>query len=268
MPESSSNNHTATNHSKNELFSKLQIPPDTPFFVRLNGRRFQKIAQKLHAQKPFDKNFARCLVAAGKTLYQDSLNPTLVYVASDEVNALYAYTAPFNRRLEKINSVLAGTVSSAFSLCARKKYSISLTTSFDSRIIVTTRERLIDYLAWRQQDAWRNHNNAYGYWMLRKLGHKPTEAAEKLKGWKTEKLHEFLFQHGINLAKTPAWQRRGTLIYKQPYQKSLTDTRVTRRRTNENWQLPMLTSNKGKNLIQNILEWAKPHRILKKELSD
>ncbi len=186
MPESSSNNHTATNHSKNELFSKLQIPPDTPFFVRLNGRRFQKITQKLHAQKPFDRTFARCLVTAAKTLYHDTLNPTLVYVASDEINALYAYTAPFDRRVEKINSVLAGTVSSAFSLCALKKYSMSITTGFDSRIIVTTRAKLIDYLAWRQLNAWRNHNNAYGYWMLRKLGHKPADATKKLKGWKTK----------------------------------------------------------------------------------
>jgi len=140
-----------------------------------------------------------------------------------------------------------------------------LTIAFDSRIIVTTWEKLIDYMVSRQQDAWRNHNNAYAYWMLRRLGHRPAEAAEKLKGWKTQKLHEFLFRQGINLAKTPAWQRRGILIYKQPVPKNLVDISITRWRTRENWQLPMFTSHEGRNLIQNILEWAKPHKTLEKE---
>jgi len=120
MPELSSNRHTNSNQPKNELFSKLQIPPDTPFFIRLDGRRFQKVAQKLRAEKPFDKDLARCLAAAGKALYENTLNPTLLYIASDEINALYAYRAPFNRRIEKINSVPAGIVSSAFSLRLEK----------------------------------------------------------------------------------------------------------------------------------------------------
>jgi len=262
MPESYWNEASNTSQVKNEIFSLLQVPFETPFFARLNGRRFQAVAEKLHMDKPFDRAFAKCLVAAGKALFQNSLNPALIYVASDEINALFAYTVPFNRRVEKINSVLAGIVSSAFSLCTLKSCRKSLTTSFDSRIIVTTREKLVDYLVWRQQDAWRNHNNAYAYWMMRKLGHKSSKAATTLKGWKSEKLHEFLFQHGVNLAKTPDWQRRGILIYRQPYQKCLADaTVVIRWCTKENWKLPMFTSQEGKDLIQNILEWAKPHKI-------
>jgi len=263
MPESYWNDSAIPSQAKNEIFSQLQVPPETPFFVRLDGRRFQTVAEKLHADKPFDKTFAKCLVAAGKALFQNSLNPALIYIASDEINTLFAYTAPFNRRVEKINSVLAGIVSSAFSLCVLKSFKKSLTAGFDSRIVVTTREKLVDYLVWRQQDAWRNHNNAYAYWMLRRLGRKPAEASRMLKGWKSEKLHEFLFQHGMNLAKTPAWQRRGILIYTQPYQKHLTDVAVTRWRTKENWNLPMFSSQEGKDLIQNVLEWAKPHKIQK-----
>jgi len=260
MPESYWNETANQSQAKNEIFSQLQVPFETPFFVRLNGRRFQAVAEKFHADKPFDRIFAKCLVEAGKALFQNSLNPTLIYVASDEINVLFVYTAPFNRRVEKINSVLAGIVSSAFSLCTLKSFRKPIVTGFDSRIIVAARERLIDYLTWRQQDAWRNHNNAYAYWMLRKLGHKPAEAAKTLKGWKSEKLHEFLFKRGITLAKTPAWQRRGILIYKQPYQKRLTNVKTTRWRTKENWNLPMFSSHEGKDLIQSILEWAKPHK--------
>jgi len=263
MPESYWNEALNTNEVKNEIFSQLQVPSETPFFVRLDGRRFQAVAEKLHVDKPFDQTFAKCLVAAGKALFKDSLNPALIYVASDEINVLFVYTAPFNGRVEKINSVLTGIVSSAFSLCALRSFKKSLTASFDSRIVVATREKLVGYLIWRQQDAWRNHNNAYAYWMLRKLGHKSSEAATMLKGWKSEKLHEFLFRQGVNLAKTPAWQRRGILIYRQPYQKRLVNVVVTRWRTKEKRHLPMFTSQEGKDLIQNILEWAKPHKIKK-----
>jgi len=263
MPESYWNEASNTNEVKNEIFSQLQVPSETPFFVRLDGRRFQAVAEKLHVDKPFDQTFAKCLVAAGRTLFKDSLNPALIYVASDEINVLFVYTVPFNRRVEKINSVLAGVVSSAFSLCILKGLRKSLTASFDSRVVVTTREKLVDYLIWRQQDAWRNHNNAYAYWILRKLGHNSSEAATMLKGWKSEELHEFLFQHGVNLTKTPAWQRRGILIYRQPYQKHLADATVTRWRTKENWHLPIFTSQEGNPLIQGVLEWAKPHKIKK-----
>jgi len=252
------------NQVKNEIFSKLQVPLDTPFFVRLNGRRFQAVAEKLQVNKPFDRTFAKCLVTAGKALFQNSLNPTLIYAASDEINALFAYTAPFDRRVEKITSVLAGIVSSVFSLRVLENFGKSLVAGFDSRIVVTTREKFVDYLIWRQQDAWRNTNNAYAYWMLRRLGHKPSQVATMLRGWKSEKLHEFLFEHGINLAKTPAWQRRGILIYRQSYRRRVAYAAgVLRWRTKEDWKLPMFTSREGRNLIQNVLEWAKPHKTRK-----
>ncbi len=263
MPESSWSETSHTSQVKNEIFSQLQIPFETPFFVRLDGRRFASVSEKLHVEKPFDKTFAKCLVVAGKALFQENLNPALIYVASDEINTLFVYTSPFNRRVEKINSVLTAIVSSAFSLRAFKSYQKSLTTGFDSRIVVTTTDKLVDYLIWRQQDAWRNHNNAYAYWTLRKLGYKTSEVATMLKGLKSESLQELLSQHGVNLARTPAWQRRGILIYKQPYQKRLPKATVTRRHIKENWDLPMFTSQEGKSLVQSILEWAKPNNIQK-----
>ena len=260
MPESYSNDPLNPIQTKSEVFSKLQIPPETPFFVRLNGRRFQAVSEKLKAEKPFDKKFAKCLVKSGKAIFQENLSPALIYVASDEVNVFFAYGAPFNRRVEKINSVLAGIVSSAFSLNALKLFNKPLTVAFDSRIIILPQEKSVEYLTWRQLDAWRNHNNAYAYWLLRKLGHKPKEAAKKLKGLKTEELHQLLFQHGVNLAKTPAWQRRGILIHRHPYRKQLENHTVIRWRVVENWDLPVFSSPEGKAFIQQVMEWTKPHK--------
>jgi tRNA(His) guanylyltransferase len=265
MLESSLNEASNPNAVKNELFSKLQIPFTTPFFVRLNGRRFQAVLQKLRVNKPFDKTFAKCLVQAGKAFYQEGLSPALIYVASDEINALFVYAAPFNRRVEKTNSLLAGIVSSAFSLCAQKTLKKSLVVSFDSRIIATTTQMLVEYLNRRQQDAWRNHNNAYAYWMLRKLNCKPSDTAKMLKGWKSQKLHDFLSQHGINLTKTPSWQRRGILIYKRPYEKHFENITTTRWRIKENWNLPVFSSQEGRDFIYDIVEWAELHKNRKEE---
>jgi tRNA(His) 5'-end guanylyltransferase len=260
MPESYWNHPQNPTQAKSEIFSTLQVPQDTPFFVRLNGRRFQAVSEKLKAKKPFDKKFIKCLVASGKAIFQADFNPTLVYVASDEINVLFAYGAPFNRRVEKINSVLAGTVSSALSLNALKVFGKPLTVAFDSRIIIVPKEKSVEYLTWRQLDAWRNHNNAYAYWLLRKMRRSPKDAAQALRGIKTEQLNQLLFQHGINLAKTQAWQRRGVLVYKQPYQKLIQNHRVPRWRIRENWNLPIFSSNEGKTLVKQVLEWAKPHR--------
>jgi len=247
-----------SNHPKHEIFSQLQVPPDTPFFARLDGRRFQAISEKLGAEKPFDERFAKCLVTSATALFKTNFNPTLVYVASDEMNVLFLHAAPFKRRIEKTNSILAGTTSSAFSLSVAKLFKKTLITTFDSRIIVSSQEKVTDYLTWRQRDAWRNHNNAYAYWLFRRNGYKPSEAAKKLKGLKTKDLHEILFRHGINLTQTPAWQRRGILVYREPYQKQAKNHWITRRQIKENWSLPLFSSKEGQALIQQILNWAKP----------
>jgi len=260
MPESYWSSPEPETTENREIFSQIRTPPETPFFVRLNGRRFQAVSEKLGARKPFDKNFARCLVKSGRALFQADLNPTLVYVASDEINALFLHTIPFNGRVEKINSVLAGTTSSAFSLNALRRFKKTLTVAFDSRIITVTKEKVKDYLSSRQRDAWRNHNNAYAYWLMRKQGRKPSEAAKILKGLKTKEMHEILFKQGVNLAKTPAWQRRGVLICRQPYQKHRENLKVTRWRIQENWSLPLFTSTDGQVLLKQILKWAKPHK--------
>lgn len=243
--------------SKHEIFSQLEIPPETPFFIRLDGWRFQAVSQSIGAAKPFDENFAKCIVASGRAFFQSSFNLALVYVASDELNTLFLNAVPFRRRVEKIDSVLAGVASSAFSLCAQKLFDKNATVAFDSRIVLSSsQEKIIKYLTWRQMDAWRNYNNAYAYWLFRKKGYKPSEAAKMLRGVKTEDMHEALFSQGVNLAKTPVWQRRGILLYKEPYRKKVRSHAVTRKRIKENWKLPLFSSAQGQTLIREILKWA------------
>ncbi len=69
-----------------------------------------------------------------------------------------------------------------------------------------------------------------------------------------------MFKQGVNLAKTPQWQRRGILIYKEPILKRAKNSLVERWRLKEDWNLQFFTSKNGAKLIQTILEWAKQKR--------
>lgn len=254
MQESSSNSPVDTQQSKHEVFAQLRIPPDTPFFVRLDGWKFRAVCRKIKAEKPFDKKLTKCFITSGKALFKSNFNPTLIYAASDELNVLFLHAVPFKRRLEKINSLLAGVVSSVFSLNLQKLFNKKAPIAFDSRVILSSPEKILEYLGWRQRNAWRNHNNTYAYWLLRKKGYKKSEAAEKLKGLKSRELHEKLFNFGVNLARTPAWQRRGVLIHKESYQKRTGKQPATRWRIKETWNLPLFSSREGENMIQQILQ--------------
>lgn len=259
MQESSLNKYK--NWPKNEIFSKIRIPPEKPFFVRLDGWNFRKLSETIKAEKPFDEKFAECLVSSGKILFRKGFNPALIYFASDELNILFIDAAPFRGRIEKIDSVLAGLTSTAYSLRLQKFFDEKQVAAFDSRIVIASNtEKIIEYLSWRQMNNWRNHNNAYAHWTFQKMGYKPAEIAKKLGGLKTEELHEMMFKQGINLAKTPQWQTRGILIYKQPFLKKTKENLVERWKPNEDWNLPLFTSKDGVKLINRILEWMKRKR--------
>jgi len=259
MQESSLNKYR--NWPKYEIFSKTCIPPETAFFVRLDGWKFKKLSETIKVEKPFDEKFAKCLVSSGKTLFNKGFNPALVYVASDEINVLFLNVTPFRRRIEKVNSVMASLVSSAFTINVQKNFNKEKVVAFDSRIIIISNdERIMEYLAWRQMNNWRNHNNAYAYWIFRKMGQKPSEISRKLKGLKTEELHEIMFRQGVNLAETPQWQRRGILVYKEPFLRKVENRSVTRWKIKENWNLPLFTSTDGVKLIKQILKWTRQKR--------
>lgn len=243
---------------ENEIFSKTSIPNETSFFVRLDGWKFKKLSEAVGAEKPFDEKLAKCLVYSGRALFEKGLSPTLIYMVSDELNVLFMERAPFKGRVEKIDSILSSLVSAAFTMHLQNLFGKSATVAFDSKIVAISGENMVvKYLAWRQINAWRNHNNAYAYWLFRKMGYKPAEIARKLKGTKTEKIREILFKHGVNLTKTPPWQRRGILLYKEPVHKNVGGRGVVRWKIKENWSLPIFTWEEGAKLIHRILEWDK-----------
>ncbi len=235
-----------------EIFSNLTIFP--PVFVRLDGRAFHRLARVLDLKKPFDPSFCANMRSVCRYLLTGSgLTPTFAYTFSDEIS-LYFRTLPFSGRVEKLDSVTAAVAASVLTIelgCAQPL-------AFDARTIPATGEFAVEYLVSRQNEAWRNHINAYCQSALVEEGMSPREAAAALRGLQSDAMHEMMFERGVNLAATPAWQRRGTLLYREECIKEgynpLTGETVQTMRTciREPEETPLFSTDEGAALIRSL----------------
>jgi tRNA(His) guanylyltransferase len=215
-----------------EIFSGIKARP--PIIVRADGRGFKKILES--SEKPYDLDFARIIVDATDRVFRESgLSPVMAFIFSDEVNLVFL-EAPFSGRIEKIDSILASFLSGALSLALRRLVSM------DCRIIPICENEVAGYLAERQDETWRNHIFSYGFYMIVNSGKSNYEAMELLRGLREHEIHELVFQRGVNLSKTPAWERRGVLVYRK-------DGEVT-----QNWELPLFRTDEGMKFLAEIIE--------------
>lgn len=199
---------------ENEIFSGLSAIP--PVVVRIDGRAFHSLTHDAGFKKPFDEDFMDLMAAVASSLVSESgLEPLFAYVFSDEIN-LYFRELPFGGRVEKIDSVCASYAAGTFVAISGFKKPVA----FDARIVFTTEADVAGYLEWRQREAWRNHINAYCQYALISEGMSPRGAADALKGMKSPDMHEMMFERGVNLSKTPSWQRRGIIIRREEYTKT------------------------------------------------
>lgn len=191
-----------------EIYSGLITT--TPFVLRLDGRSFHHFSRDAGCEKPYDSRFTRAMTDTAVSLIESSgLSPLFAYTFSDEIS-LYIATPVFDCRVEKLVSVAAGFTSSAFTLFSKTSSPVS----FDCRIVPIAPAQLSAYLSWRQAEAWRNHVNGYAHKLLMDTGLSVTAAQRKLDGMNSAHLHELAFSFGVNLSETPAWQRRGTAVYR------------------------------------------------------
>ncbi|MGZ4904243.1 MAG: tRNA(His) guanylyltransferase Thg1 family protein [Halobacteriota archaeon] len=239
-----------------EIYATLRTVP--PFFVRIDGRNFRRTLSSLNFERPYDVTFAQAMATASEMLLRDSgLGARFIFAFSDEINAFFC-EAPFRGRVEKLDSIAASFVASALTLAL----ALSAPVAFDARTIPMRKGDVTPYLTWRQSEAWRNHVHAYGYYSLRQSGWDAHEAHEKLYKMTSSDIHELLFRQGTNLAKTPAWQRRGILVYKKAYGKkgcnSVTGRTVEAQRSKivQDWDVPRFTSPEGIKMVAELIDVA------------
>ena len=105
---------------KNETLFDQHVLPDNYIVVRLDGKGFTKLTKEsLDLEKPFDIRFHDAMVATTKHLLTVGFKVIYAYTQSDEISLLIDKDDnTFNRKVRKINSVLAGEASAFFSMYA------------------------------------------------------------------------------------------------------------------------------------------------------
>ncbi len=225
---------TARTFKERESYARLAAP--VPFAVRLDGRTFHALSKELDWDMPFDEGAMRAMVAAVRgTAEGIGVPPGLAFMFSDEVSLVFLEDAPFGGRVEKLASVLAS------GLAGRLSITLGRPVSFDARTVLLTPAGVGDYLVWRQREAWNNHAHGHAYWALRREGLDGPTATAQLKGVRKAELHEMCFSRGVNLAKTPAWQRNGVLLVRQGGE------------YDERWDPPRFATSEGRRILERLI---------------
>ncbi len=218
------------------------VLPDIFIVARIDGRNFTRLTKERHRfEAPFDVRFRDYMIQTVEHLMTCGFHIRYGYTQSDEISLLlHQDDNSFNRKTRKLNSVLAGEASAKFSLL------LGDIGTFDCRICeLPNPQRVRDYFRWRNEDAHRNALNAHCCWMLRRTGLEVNQATEQLKGLGVAEKNELLFQNGINFNDLPSWQKRGTGLHWETYEKASADPRTgaavtaIRKRIHREFELPL-----------------------------
>jgi tRNA(His) 5'-end guanylyltransferase len=220
----------------------FSVLPGIYIVARLDGRSFTRLTkEKYKFIVPFDEQFRDYMVEVVEHLMSCGFKIIYGYTESDEISLLFDLEdQTFNRKLRKLNSVLAGEASAKLSLL------LGDIACFDCRISqLPNQQEVINYFRWRNEDAHRNALNSHGYWCLRGDGKNARQATKMMDGLSVAAKNELLFQHGINFNELPNWQKRGVGLYWQTVEKigynPLTKEQVltTRQQIYRDFNLPM-----------------------------
>lgn len=141
------------------VHTQTSLVPGIPVYVRIDGRAFHTFTRGL--QKPFDPDFAWTMKEVTKHLH-DKTNAFISYVQSDEISLCYLEPSkmPFETRLFKLESVLAGMASAAFCVYGSKtklKDRIEkMIPHFDCRVCQMPLEEIPNMLLFRERDCLKN----------------------------------------------------------------------------------------------------------------
>ncbi len=196
-----------------EAFHTLRLPPGVWTVLRVDGRSFTHFTET-GFEKPIDSRFQQMMRQTAQALLEE-LHGRYAYTESDEISVLFDPSWDmFDRELEKLVSISAAIASATFTLASQR------IAHFDSRVwLGSNPSDVVDYFRWRQTDAERCALNGWCYWTLRKAGKKPDEAMALFHKKSLADKIALLHQHAIDYDTLPIWQRRGTGLYWETFEK-------------------------------------------------
>ena len=145
--------------SYESVHTETSLIPKIPVYIRLDMRCGHTFTRGL--VKPFDPDFAWTIKEVTKHLH-DKTNAFISYVQSDEISLCYFEPSkmPFETRLFKLESVLAGMASAAFCVYGMKtklKDRIEkFIPHFDCRVCQMPLEEIPNMLLFRERDCLKN----------------------------------------------------------------------------------------------------------------
>jgi tRNA(His) 5'-end guanylyltransferase len=219
------------------------VLPDLYLVARLDGRGFTRLTKELHPfDAPFDLRFHEMMLETAEHLMTSvGFHLLYAYTQSDEISLMFTRNEmSFQRKLRKLLSLLSGEASAKFSLL------LGSVAVFDCRISeLPSESHVVDYFRWRNEDAHRNSLNAHCYWRLRKQGKTVAEATRQISGLSVVEKNELLFREGVNFNDLPRWQKRGSGLYWETFERTANNpvtgesVTVKRNRLRREMELPM-----------------------------
>ncbi|BES89266.1 unnamed protein product [Nesidiocoris tenuis] len=196
--------------------------PNTWIVVRIDGKGFHRFADLHDFVKPNDTRGLTLMARAAADVMFEFTDVIISFGHSDEFSFVFRKnTAVFNRRAEKLSSLVTSLFSSSYVFHWNDHFpdtKLRYPPAFDSRIVLyPTDENMKDYLSWRQADVHVNNLYNLSFWSLvLKGGLKPCEAELKLRGTLASDKNELLFQEfGINYNQEPPMFRKGTTLLRK-----------------------------------------------------
>ena len=218
-----------------ELSTSRQLMPNCPVYARIDGRAFHTLCKGL--KKPYSLAFIDTMQEVCKYLV-DETGAALGYVQSDEISLGWeSYSkAPFEGRIQKLESVLASMASAKFvQFIEASKSSSPLVInhgidilwhrtqihvpSFDCRVFnLPSMIELANAFLWRENDAIKNSVTGMA---LNFFSHK------KIQGKSGKEKIEMMKEIGYDFYRdTPPSFLRGTFFHRENYLKVLSEEEV------------------------------------------
>jgi tRNA(His) guanylyltransferase len=222
--------------------SKVYLPRRTNTIIRIDGKAFHTYTRGL--KRPFDTELIYDMDETTKFLCANIQGAKLGYVQSDEISILLTdfdqltTDAWFDGNVQKMCSISASLATAKFNQLRMKRsfgggialseeYEKFKLAHFDSRVfIIPSKEEVINYFIWRQQDATRNSISSVAQSLY---SHK------ELNGVTTDQMQELIFQKGQNWNDYSVGQKRGRLILKKTVYVDSTEDRYNKSKDKDGW---------------------------------
>jgi len=205
---------------KFEIYSEVTIPEGCFFAVRVDGRAFHTEVKRMGFARPLDWKLRKAMIDASIEVMKDS-GAVCAYTESDETTFIFPKECSlFNRRAEKISSIVAAKMSVAFNKLEEIR-NRKASPVFDARVLVLpTLEDVVRCLEWRRLDSKRNGISTVLFWKLVQSGVSKRKATSMMSGMKDKRKRELLTEiFEIDFETYSEWEKFGTVILTQEKEK-------------------------------------------------